>query len=83
MRATGPTALACDLFVPPDATGGAMEGDRVSVLLGPRRGKGGLPEARVERILSRSTRPVVGIVQGGSLLPMGGILASVALPVAL
>jgi ribonuclease R len=69
-----------DLFVPPDSTGGAMEGDRVSVILGAKRGKGGLPEARVTRILSRSTRPVVGIVQGGSLLPMGGFLAPVALP---
>lgn len=69
-----------DLFVPPDGTGGALEGDRVSVLLGPRRGKGGLPEARVVRVLSRSSRPVVGVVQGGALLPLGGILASVALP---
>ena len=57
-----------------------MEGDRVSALLGVRRAKGGLPEARVARILSRSERPVVGIVSGGSILPIGGLLASVALP---
>lgn len=69
-----------DLFVPPDCTAGAMEGDRVSVILGPVRGKGGLPEARVESILSRSSRPVVGVVHGGALLPLGGFLASVALP---
>ncbi len=79
-----------DLFVPSRETGGALEGDRVlaqEVPGRPRGGRGargrevgGRPEARVLEIVERSARPVVGIVQGGLLLPMGSSRAPIALP---
>ncbi len=62
-----------DLFVPPGKTGGALEGDRVSALRVPSRG-GARMEAHVHRVLSRSRRPILGIVEGGVLLPFGGSL---------
>jgi len=79
-----------DLFVPARETGGALEGDRVlaqEVPGRPRGGRGargreagGRPEARVLEIVERSARPVVGIVQGGLLLPMGSSRVPIALP---
>lgn len=62
-----------DLFVPPGKTGGALEGDRVSAFRVPSRG-GARMEAHVHRVLSRSRRPILGIVEGGVLLPFGGSL---------
>ncbi len=67
-----------DLFVPARDTLGASEGDRVSAILGSRRA-GASPEAKVVKVLSRSERPVVGIVQGGYLLPSGASLPPIAL----
>lgn len=62
-----------DLFVPPGKTAGALEGDRVSAHRVPSR-SGTKMEAHVLRVLSRSRRPVLGIVEGGVLLPFGGSL---------
>lgn len=67
-----------DLFVPPGKTGGALEGDRVTAFRVPSRG-GSRMEAHVHRVLARSRRPVLGIVQGGVLLPLGGSLPPLAL----
>ena len=64
------------MFVPPGQTLGASEGDRVEARVSLRRER---PEARVERILSASSRPVIGIVQGGALIPFGGGGAPVSL----
>ncbi len=73
-------AGAEDVFVRAVHTGGALEGDRVSASL-IRRGAGGRKtEARVLAVVSRSRRPVVGIVQGGLLLPMGGAQPSIPIP---
>ncbi len=79
-----------DLFVPARETGGALEGDRVLAQEVPGRPRGGRgahgrevgvrPEARVLEVVERSARPVVGIVQGGLLLPMGSSRAPIALP---
>lgn len=66
-----------DLFVPARHTLGAFEGDRVAAALAPRRG-GTSPEARVTKVLSRSRQAVVGIVQGGYLLPMGSSLPPIS-----
>lgn len=71
-------AFDADLFVPARATLGAFDGDRVLASLFPRR-EGASPEARVLKILARSRRAVVGIVQGGYLLPMGASMPPVAL----
>jgi ribonuclease R len=67
-----------DHFVPPGRTGGALEGDRVSAHIVPGRGGRGRPEAHVARILSRTARPVVGLVQCGRVLPLGGSQPSIA-----
>lgn len=74
-----PDAGGEDLFVPPGKTGGALEGDRVSAHVVPGRGRGGRPEAHVARVLSRTARPVIGIVQSGRVLPFGGSQPSIAL----
>lgn len=68
-----------DLFVPARDTLGAFDGDRVSATVKPRA-PGVSPEAKVVKILNRSDRAVVGIVQGGYLLPMGAALSPIALP---
>ncbi len=68
-----------DLFVPPGKTGGALEGDRVSAHIVPGRGGRGRPEAHVARVLSRTARPVVGLVQSGRVFPLGGSQPSIAL----
>ncbi len=68
-----------DLFVPARDTLGAFEGDRVAVTV-KARAPGASPEAKVVKILTRSERAVVGIVQGGYLLPQGAALSPVALP---
>ncbi len=75
--ATG--SYSSDLFVPARDTLGAFEGDRVSATVKPRA-PGVSPEAKVVKILSRSDRAVVGIIQGGYLLPMGAALPPIALP---
>ncbi len=71
---------ADDVFVRAIHTRGALEGDRVSAATVRRGGEGKKTEARVLEILARSRRPVVGIVQGGLLLPMGGTQPSIPLP---
>ena len=45
-----------------------------------RAGKGSATEARVTKILARSKKPVVGLVQRGYLLPAGGYLPPIPLP---
>ena len=75
--ATG--AFPGDLFVPARDTLGAFEGDCVSAVV-KTRAPGISPEAKVVKILSRSERAIVGIVQGGYLLPMGASLPPIALP---
>ncbi len=72
-------AYSGDLFVPARDTLGAFEGDRVSAVV-KTRAPGVSPEAKVVKILSRSERAIVGIVQGGYLLPMGASLPPIALP---
>ena len=74
---TGPPGP--DLFVPPRHTLGAFDGDRVLAAVLPGR-KGSGTEARVVKILARSKKPVVGLVQRGYLLPAGGYLPPIALP---
>jgi len=69
-----------DLFIPPPSTGGAMAGDRVRVRAAPRVPGDRGPEGEVLSILSRSARPLVGLVRGGYLFPMGGAGTPVALP---
>ncbi len=75
----GPAA-AGDVFVRAVHTGGALEGDRVSASLISRGAGGRKTEARVMAVVSRSRRPVVGIVQGDLLLPMGGVQPSIPIP---
>jgi ribonuclease R len=70
---------AGDLFVPARDTLGAFEGDRVAVTV-KTRAPGASPEAKVVKILTRSERAVVGIIQGGFLLPTGAGMSPVALP---
>ncbi|MCI4398464.1 MAG: VacB/RNase II family 3'-5' exoribonuclease [Acidobacteria bacterium] len=69
-----------DIFIPPHATAGALDGDRVMVrkLADVPGGKG--PEGEVAAILERSKRPVAGIVQGGFLYPFGFDRTPIALP---
>jgi len=69
-----------DLFIPPPATGGAMGGDRVRVRALPRAPGDRGPEGEVLSILSRSERPLVGLVRGGFLFPLGTGGSPVALP---
>lgn len=68
-----------DLFVPPGHTLGAFEGDRVLASVVPGRREGSR-EAKVLKILARCSRPVVGVVQRGFLLPTGGLFPPIALP---
>ena len=68
-----------DLFVPPRQTRGALEGDRVLASAGPGRREGSR-EARVVKILARSPKPVVGLIQRGYFLPAGGLFPPLALP---
>ena len=74
---TGPSDS--DLFIPPRQTLAAFDGDRVLVAVLPGR-KGSATEARVTKILARSKKPVVGLVQRGYLLPAGGYLPPIPLP---
>lgn len=48
-----------DIFIPPGKSGGAVDGDRVSVIVEKMRKKG--PEGRVVAVLERNTRTVAGI----------------------
>ncbi len=69
-----------DIFIPPHATAGALDGDRVRIreLADVPGGKG--PEGEVAAILERSKRPVAGMVRGGFLYPFGFDRTPVALP---
>ncbi len=69
-----------DLFIPPHATAGAMDRDRVRARrMAETLGERG-PEGEVVGIIERSKRPVAGIVQGGFLFPFGFDRTPVALP---
>lgn len=65
--------------VPLAVAGGAVPGDRVRVRLGAERAGRGLPEARVEELLARGGRPILGTFwrQGprASVLPNDDALA--------
>lgn len=69
-----------DLFIPPPCTGGALDGDRVKVRALPRQPGDRGPEGEVLDIVARSERPLVGIVRGGWLYPLGSPAQPVALP---
>src|SRR5690606_33489507 len=47
-----------DIFIPPGATGGALDGDTVEVRLRPRgQSRGGTLEGYVDKVLQRGSRP--------------------------
>ena len=48
-----------DLFVPPDDTGDAMDGDTVQVIID-ENGRGGRAEARVLKVLKRANETLIG-----------------------
>ena len=48
-----------DLFVPPDDTGDAMDGDTVQVIIG-ENGRGGRAEARVLKVLKHANETLIG-----------------------
>lgn len=48
-----------DLFVPPDDTGGAMDGDTVQVIID-ENGRGGRAEARVLKVLKHANETLIG-----------------------
>lgn len=73
--------LSGDVFIPARDTGGALEGDRVDILIVSRTGRRGRgPEGCVKRVLSRRRAPVIGLVRDGLLYPMGGGGSPVRLP---
>ena len=56
-----------DLFIPPNASGGAWHGDRVLVKLSERKNGRGRREAAVVRVLRRADRELTGaLVQRGN-----------------
>jgi len=63
-------AGAADLFVPPDATGGALDGDTVLVRTAKSRGR---KIARVEKVVRRARSTVAGVFvstgHGGVVIP--------------
>ncbi len=69
-----------DVFIPPPATAGALEGDRVRVRVAPRLPGDKGPEGEVTALLARSRRPVAGLVRGGFLYPFGAVPNPIALP---
>ena len=54
--------LGDDLFIPPNAMAGAMNGDIVLCTILPPKMNGKGPEGRIEKIVERKTKYVVGIV---------------------
>ncbi len=51
-----------DIFIPPNALAGAMHGDEVLCTILPPKFNGKGPEGRVERVITRNTKYVVGTV---------------------
>lgn len=52
-----------DLFIPPNASATALDGD--TVLVSEKTGRDGRPEGRIEKIITRANRYVVGVFQAG------------------
>ena len=52
-----------DLFIPPDASNTALDGD--TVLVSEKTGRDGRPEGKVEKVLAHANKFVVGMFQAG------------------
>lgn len=55
------SAAGDDVFIPPDALGGAMHGDTVIVAITGRGSRG--PEGRIERVVMRGAKRIAGILR--------------------